>query len=91
MARTAVIAGTAGVTMNAVNNHNQKNQQEAAMDQQQAMMQQQEMMAQQAAPAAPTGMTEDKVNQLKSIAELKSTGVLTDAEFEVQKAKILSS
>jgi len=90
MARTAVIAGTAGVTMNAVNSHNQSRQQAAAMDQQQAM-QQQQMMAQQAVADVPQGMTDGKINQLKQLADLKSSGVLTDAEFQVQKAKILSS
>jgi hypothetical protein len=37
-----------------------------------------------AAPPAP-----DKFEQLKQLGELKTSGVLTDAEFEAQKAKIL--
>ena len=37
-------------------------------------------------PAAP-----DTVTQLKQLAELKDQGVLTDAEFEAQKAKILAT
>jgi hypothetical protein len=41
-----------------------------------------------AAPAAPT--TSDRLEQLKSLGELKQSGVLTDAEFEAQKAKILA-
>jgi hypothetical protein len=41
-----------------------------------------------AAPAAPS--TEDKLDQLKQLGELKTAGVLTDAEFEAQKAKILA-
>jgi hypothetical protein len=32
---------------------------------------------------------DDKLAQLKSLGELKQAGVLTDAEFEVQKDKIL--
>ena len=40
---------------------------------------------QQAAPAQP-----DKLEQLKQLGELKQSGVLTDAEFEAQKAKILA-
>ena len=36
-----------------------------------------------AAPAA------DPLDQLKQLGELKASGVLTDAEFEAQKAKIL--
>ena len=34
---------------------------------------------------------EDTASQLSKLADLKSQGVLTDAEFEAQKAKILSS
>ncbi|MEV0788963.1 SHOCT domain-containing protein [Kribbella sp. NPDC050459] len=44
-----------------------------------------------AAPAAPAASaTEDRLAQLKSLGELKQSGVLTDAEFEAQKAKILA-
>jgi hypothetical protein len=41
-----------------------------------------------AAPAAPS--TDDKLDQLKQLGELKTSGVLTEAEFEAQKAKILA-
>jgi hypothetical protein len=37
--------------------------------------------------AAPS--TDDVYNELERLAELKDKGVLTDAEFEVQKAKLL--
>jgi Short C-terminal domain len=33
---------------------------------------------------------DNKLDQLKDLAALKEQGVLTDAEFEVQKAKILA-
>jgi hypothetical protein len=43
------------------------------------------------APAPPQGpTTDDKIEQLKAIGELKASGVLTNAEFEAQKAKILA-
>ncbi|HEY2355367.1 MAG TPA: SHOCT domain-containing protein [Gaiellaceae bacterium] len=32
----------------------------------------------------------DPLEQLKQLGELKASGVLTDAEFEAQKAKILA-
>ena len=35
-------------------------------------------------------MTDDKIQQLKELAALHESGVLTDAEFEVQKAKLLA-
>jgi hypothetical protein len=42
-------------------------------------------------PAPPQGpTTDDKIEQLKAIGELKASGVLTNAEFEAQKAKILA-
>ena len=37
--------------------------------------------------AAPS--TDDKLAQLKQLGELRDAGVLTDAEFEAQKGKIL--
>jgi hypothetical protein len=47
-----------------------------------------------ATPAAPFPASpdmEDKLAQLKQLGELRASGVLTDAEFEVQKARILSA
>jgi putative oligomerization/nucleic acid binding protein len=41
------------------------------------------------APAAPSGVTDAGIEELKKLAELKDQGILTEAEFEVQKAKIL--
>ena len=47
----------------------------------------------QPAPAAPAagggGMSQSQMDQLKQLAELHTQGILTDAEFEVQKQKIL--
>jgi hypothetical protein len=51
----------------------------------------------QPAPAAPvpsapaSAAIGDKLAQLKQLGELRESGVLTDAEFEVQKAQILSA
>jgi transposase-like protein len=42
-------------------------------------------------PAAPAAAPEpDKYEQLKQLGELKTSGILTEAEFEAQKAKILA-
>ncbi|HEV2922452.1 MAG TPA: SHOCT domain-containing protein [Solirubrobacteraceae bacterium] len=43
----------------------------------------------QAAPPPAAG--EDRVQQLKDLAALKEQGVLTEAEFEAEKARILAS
>jgi hypothetical protein len=43
------------------------------------------------APPPPAPDTSDKLTQLTQLGELRSSGVLTEAEFEAQKAKILAS
>jgi hypothetical protein len=85
VARTAVIAGTATAVSNRVSRRqvNRWSQQEEPQAQQEA--------AAPAPPPAPAGpSTDDKLAQLKELGQLKESGVLTDAEFEAQKAKILA-
>jgi ABC-type multidrug transport system fused ATPase/permease subunit len=55
-----------------------------------AAAQQQKAFDQYVKQAAGT-QGEDTASQLSKLADLKSSGVLTDAEFEAQKAKILAS
>ena len=45
----------------------------------------------QAAAPAPAAPAKDPMEQLKELAALHEQGVLTDAEFEIQKTKILQS
>jgi membrane protease subunit (stomatin/prohibitin family) len=45
---------------------------------------------QQPAPAGPPASGEDTVTQLTKLKELLDSGVLTQAEFEAQKQKILA-
>ena len=80
--RTAVIAGTATVVAGGVNRHQQAKQQAAA---QQAAPQQAAAPAPEAAPDS-----DDLINKLKELANLKDQGILTEAEFNDQKAKILA-
>jgi hypothetical protein len=66
----------------------------AAQEEQQAAQQQQAAPPAQYAPppaAAPPADMDAKLAQLKDLAELRDAGVLTGAEFEQQKNKILSS
>jgi len=42
-----------------------------------------------AAPEPSSGLTDDGLSQLKRLGELHESGVLTDAEFEIAKRKIL--
>lgn len=91
VARTAVIAGTATVTSNAISGHSQRKQQEAAAAQQAAAEQQQQiatLQQQQAAVPAPAAAV-DLTGELQKLAALKESGVLTDAEFAAAKAKLL--
>jgi hypothetical protein len=46
-----------------------------------------QLEAQQPAPAG--GMSDSSIDQLQKLGQLHDQGVLTDAEFEVQKQKIL--
>jgi hypothetical protein len=80
MARTAVVAGTA----TAVSNRVSRRQAQRWSDQGDPYYQEPEPAPAQAAPQP------DKLDQLKQLGELKASGVLTDAEFEAQKAKILA-
>jgi membrane protease subunit (stomatin/prohibitin family) len=81
VARTAVIAGTATHVSNNVSRR-QANKW-AQQDQQQQY---------QAPPpaAAPASGGDDKLAKLKELGELKAQGILTEAEFESEKAKILA-
>ena len=44
-----------------------------------------------AEPAAEGGMTPQVLDELKQLGELHETGVLSDEEFEQEKAKLLGS
>jgi Short C-terminal domain len=95
VARTAVIAGTATAVSNRVSRR-QANRW-AAQDQQayEAQAYQQQAYQQQAyadaAPPAPADDMDAKLAQLKDLGELKTQGVLSEAEFEAQKRRILGS
>jgi hypothetical protein len=69
---------------------NRWSQQESDQYAQQQYSQQQYAPQPQAPPMAAEP-ARDTVAQLKDLADLKAQGVLTDAEFEAQKAKILAS
>jgi Short C-terminal domain len=83
VARTAVVAGTATAVSNRVSRR-QANRWASQEEQQYAQQQY-------APPPQPAPAAADPVEQLKDLAELKAQGILTDAEFEAQKARILGS
>jgi membrane protease subunit (stomatin/prohibitin family) len=93
VARTAVVAGTASAVGGRVQRRQQQKwgAQEVVAQQsveEQRAVQQQQAMQQQMAPSAPAA--DDLLDRLERLAELKRQGVLTAAEFEAQKAKILA-
>lgn len=93
VARTAVVAGTATAVSNRVSQGQAERAQQAAdadAYRQQQEWEAQQAAAQQAAAPAPAASPVDVVGQLTQLAALRDQGVLTDAEFEAQKAKILA-
>lgn len=88
VARVAVVSGTATAVSNRVSRRQAGRWAEQDQQYQEPQPQPAEAAPAQAAPA-PDAM-DDKLGQLKQLGELKTAGVLTDAEFEAQKAKILA-
>jgi hypothetical protein len=84
VARTAAVAGTA----TAVSNRVSRRQGNRWAEQEQP----QQSYGYAPEPAAATAATPppDPLEQLKQLGELKAQGVLTEAEFETQKARILA-
>jgi Short C-terminal domain len=82
IARTAAIAGTATAVSNRVSRRQAGRW---------AENEQPEEPEQDAAPPATSDPMTDRLAQLKDLGELKAQGVLSQAEFEEQKAKILQS
>ncbi|MFE9814302.1 SHOCT domain-containing protein [Streptomyces sp. NBC_00236] len=95
VARTAVVAGTASAVSGRVQRRQQARFAEDDSEQmaEEQMRQQTQMQAarqqapQQQAAQAPA---DDLIGQLERLAELKKQGILTDAEFEAQKARLLA-
>ncbi|WP_432936987.1 SHOCT domain-containing protein [Kribbella sp. CA-253562] len=95
MARTAAIAGTA----TAVSNRVSRRQAGRWAQQEQAQAYQQQQAAAPPPPPAPApaaapasgGSMEDKLALLQQLGQLKEQGVLTEAEFQEQKTRILST
>jgi hypothetical protein len=83
MARVAVVSGTATAVSNRTSRR--QSQRWAAQDQQAY----QEAAPPPAPAPAPAASGESRVDQLKELAALKEQGVLNDAEFEAEKARIL--
>ena len=90
MARTAVVAGTATAVSNRVSRRQAGRW--AAQDAQAAPPPQeyQQVPQQSAPPPTPPAPEADVLAQLEKLGELRASGVLTEAEFESQKARLLA-
>ncbi|MFI2365779.1 SHOCT domain-containing protein [Promicromonospora sp. NPDC019610] len=91
MARTAVVAGTATAVSNRVSRR-QANRW-AAQESYAAPPPQQQVYAAPPPPAPVTNpgpASEDVIAQLERLGRLRDDGVLTDAEFSAQKARLLA-
>jgi hypothetical protein len=91
MVRTAAVVGTATATRGAVNRR-QADKNAQAYSQAAASVAPQPAPEPQVvyveAPAAPAA-EEDPITQIERLGALKAQGLLTDEEFNAQKAKIL--
>ena len=99
MARTAVVAGTATAVSNRVSRRQdgrwaeqeQQQMEHEAYQQQQYQQQYQQPAYAPPPPAAPAAPAqEDLIEKLQQLGQLRDQGILTDAEFEAQKAKLLA-
>lgn len=91
MARTAVVAGTATAVSNRVSRRQANRwatQEASAAPQYQQPYQQQYEPA--PPPPPPQPASDDLIAQLEKLGDLRANGVLTDAEFEQQKARLLA-
>jgi hypothetical protein len=80
-----VIAGTATAVAGGVHRH-----QEQKYAQQDAAAQPQQAPVEQAAPVQAAPDSDELINKLKELSNLKDQGILTEQEFNDQKAKILA-
>jgi hypothetical protein len=88
VARTAAVAGTATAVSGRV--RRRQDAKFAERDAQSAAQRDQAYQGQTAPPAPAAPAAADPLEQLKTLGELKAQGVLTEAEFAAQKAKILA-
>jgi hypothetical protein len=92
MARTAVVAGTATAVSNRVSRRqaNRWAAQEQPPEPPPQQQYQEPPPQAYAPPPAPAADAPDMLDQLQKLGELRTAGVLTEAEFAAQKAKILA-
>jgi membrane protease subunit (stomatin/prohibitin family) len=88
MARTAVVAGTATAVAGGVQRRQADRADAAAQEQNEDLQAQQAQAAPPAPAAAPAG--NDLMAELQKLGEMRTAGLLDDAEFAAAKAKLLA-
>ena len=96
LARAAVVGGVAyhagkKGAQNTANEQAQNDQIQDLQQQQQYAPPEQQYAPAPPAPAAPAAGGADMVTQLENLKKLLDEGVLTQAEFDMQKQKLLSA
>ena len=91
MARTAVVAGTATATRNAVNRRQAEKNVKAYSEATQHVQADQATHAQAPPPPPPPAPEEDLYTKLERLGALHAQGILTDEEFASEKAKLLGA
>ena len=86
--RVAGMAVVGGVAHHAGKKSAQAEEREKQLEAQQAQAAPQQAAPQ---PAAPAASADEKLERLKKLGELRDAGVITEAEFGVEKQKILAS
>jgi type II secretory pathway pseudopilin PulG len=89
MARTAAVVGTATATRNAVNRRQADKNAAAYAQAQQTYVQESAPPPQEQYTPPPPAPEEDVIAQLERLGALKTQGLLTEEEFQAQKAKLL--
>ena len=91
--RTAVVAGTATAVSNRVSRRQAERWQQQGSypygQPEPAYAEPQPAYEAAAQPLPPAAPAADMIQQLKDLAALRDQGVLTDEEFETQKARVL--
>ncbi len=90
--RAAVIGGTAAYAGNRMAKSSQREaDQNAQIEELQQQQDAQQQQQQYAPPAAAAPAQEDSIERLKQLKDLLDQGVLTQAEFDLEKQKILQN
>ena len=92
MARTAAVVGTATATRNAVNRRQAEKNAAAYAHAQQTYIQESApppQATQEYYEPPVSAQQEDVITQLERLGALKAQGILTEEEFQAQKAKLL--